>query len=230
MSNYFIKYNIFFGLKIGILFLLSTSYFLVTMIYTSNMRKSHKQFDSILEQINKAFFDSFQIFLTFKEQIELFHSTSDKTQLKIPSDSEISRPKIGNVLMNIIGNSKYSAESLSTIEKLYNDNACEVLTQNISEYNYCENILSSILTKGLEQAIVQMSIIITNCIDELNSLKKNKNLTDIFMINTTYSNYEMFMGYYMLEAFLLTQNIFEVFRNDEKLFIYTKLTYIFTQS
>ena len=227
MSSYFIKYNIFFGLKIGILFLLSTSYFLVTMIFTSNMRKSHKQFDSILEQINKAFFDSFQIFLTFKEQIELFHSTSDKTQLKIPSDSEISRPKIGNVLMNIIRNSKYSAESLSTIEKLYNDNACEVLTQNISEYNYCENILSSILTKGLEQAIVQMSIIITNCIDELNSLKKNKNLTDIFMINTTYSNYEMFMGYYMLEAFLMTQNIFEVFRNDEKLFIYSKLTYIF---
>ena len=138
------------------------------------MRKSHKQFDSILEQINKVFFDSFQIFLTFKEQIELFHSTSDKTQLKIPSDSEISRPKIGNALMNIIRNSKYSAESLSTIEKLYNDNACEVLTQNISEYNYCENILSSILTKGLEQAIVQMSIIITNCIDELNSLKKIK--------------------------------------------------------
>ena len=47
------------------------------------------------------------------------------------------------------------------------------------------------------------------------------------MINTTYSNYEMFMGYYMLEAFLMTQNIFEVFRNDEKLFIYTRSTYIF---
>jgi hypothetical protein len=40
-----------------------------------------------------------------------------------------------------------------------------------SDIFYCESIFNSILTKGLEQAISQMSIIITNCINEVNSLK-----------------------------------------------------------
>ena len=63
---------------------------------------------------------------------------------------------------------------------------------------------------------------ITNVIDELNSLKKEKNLKDIYSGNSSYFNYEMFMGYYMLESFLLTQTIFDDFRNDEKQAIYKK--------
>ena len=217
MSEYFIKYNIYFGIKIGIIFLVSNVYFLATMINAENMRKGYKQFDTTLEQVNQVFFESFGIFLLLKEQIVSFYDTKDRNKLNIPKDSDIVRPKFGNALMNIIGNSKYEGESLDFINKLFNENACEILTQDSKDYIYCENLFSSILTKGIEQATVQMSIILSNCIDELFPLKKyNNNISDIYMKNATYYNYEIFMGYYMYNSFILTQTIFKDFRNKEK--------------
>ena len=216
MSEYFIKYNIYFGIKIGIIFLFSNAYFLATIINAENMRKGYKQFDATLEQVNQVFFESFEIFLILKEQIVSFYDSGDRNKLNIPKDSEIKRPKFGNALMNIIGNSKYEGESLDFINKLFNDNACEILTQDSSDYEYCENLFSSILTKGIEQATVQMSIILSNCIDELVSLKKYNNFNNIFLSNTSYYNYEIFMGYYMYNSFILTQTTFKDFRNKEK--------------
>ena len=223
MSDYFIKYNLYFGLKLSIVFLLLTSFFVVTLMKAQNMKKGYKQFDSTLEEINEVFFQSFKTFLTFKQQIEIFFRNKDRTELKIPSDSEIFKPKVSNSLMYLIRSSKYSKENLEIIKKLFSSDACEVLTENKTYYNYCENVLSSILTKGLEQAIVQLSLIITSCIDELNSLKNNKNLSDIYNKNSSYSDYEMFVGYYMLESFLKTQTVFQVFRDDEKKSIYKEI-------
>ena len=222
MSDYFNKYNIYFGLKICIIFLLITSYFAITMITTQNMKKNFIEFDSTMEQINKVFFDSFHNFLIFKEQIQIFYRSKERSNLIIPSDTEVSNPKFGNSLMYILKNTKCTDESAEIMENLYIDDSCKILTNETNEYNYCANIFSSILTKGLEQAIIQMSIMITNVIDELNSLKKEKNLKDIYSGNSSYFNYEMFMGYYMLESFLLTQTIFDDFRNDEKQAIYKK--------
>ena len=215
MSDYFIKYNIYFGVKLSILFLSITTYFILTMISCENMKKNYKEFDSTIEQIDLVFFQSFMTFMNFKEQIDIFNNENDTSKLAILSDS-IEKPKFGNSFMYIIRSSKYSHEYIQKIEKLYSNDSCDILAQNMDEYKYCENIFSSILTKGLEQAIVQMSLIITSCIDELNSLKKIKNLTYLYYSNSSYFNYEMFMGYYMMESFLLTQNAFEVFRNDEK--------------
>ena len=215
MSDYFIKYNIYFGVKLSILFLIITTYFVVTMISCENMKRNYKEFDSTIEQIDKVFYQSFTTFMSFKEQIDIFNSENDTSKLTILSDS-IEKPKFGNALMYIIRSSKYSHEYIQKMQKLYSNDSCDILTQNTDEYKYCESIFSSILTKGLEQAIVQMSLIITGCIDELNSLKKIKNLTYLYYANSSYYNYEIFMGYYMLESFLLTQNAFEVFRNNEK--------------
>ena len=226
MSDYFIKYNIYFGIKLSILFFISSSFFFITLFSTSNMKKNYRVFDSTIEEINLIFYNSFKVFMTFKEQITIFQFTKERAILEFPYDYEISRPKVGNAVINLIKNSKYSNEYINKLELLFSVNACEALTQNKTEYNFCENIFSSILTKGLAQAIVQMGLIITSCIDELNGLRNNTNLTDLYNMKSSYSNYEMFVGYYMLEAFLLTQKAFEVFRNNEKYNIYTIINVI----
>ena len=226
MSDYFIKYNIYFGIKICIIFFFSIIYFLISKLMFEKMKKNYKEFDSTIEKINQVYFESFQTFLIFKEQVEIFHRTKDKSNLIIPKDTEINLPTIGNSLMYLTRSTKYSSESLEIFDKLYNNDACEVLAQNDNEYNYCQNIFSSILTKGLGQAIVQMDIIITNVIDELNTLKNNNNLEKIYTLNSSFFNYEMFIGYYMLESFLLTQTFFDTFRKDEKYSIDMK-NYIF---
>ena len=221
MSKYFYKFNLFFGIRLGFILFLSIVYFIITKIVTITMKNNYKEFDSVLEQINKVYFDSFNIYLTFKEQLQIYEVSNNLEELKIPKDSEVERPKLGNALMYITRNNKYSEESLKIVKNLYNNNACLVLPETELDKVICEYILSSILTKGMEQAIIQMSIIITSVIDELNSLKEEKTLYDLFMKNSSYSNYEIFVGQFMLYSFLKTQKIFEIFRNDEKLYIFT---------
>ena len=83
----------------------------------------------------------------------------------------------------------------------------------------------------MEQAIIQMDIIITTVIDELNTLKEHKTISDLIHQNSTYSDYELFMGKYMLLTFLKTHEIFEIFRNKEKSYIFNKnkiLLYTYT--
>jgi hypothetical protein len=218
MSKFFHKLNVFFTLKIGFIFIISVLYFALTMIITSYMKENYKKFDSIVEQVNKVYFNSFEIFLILKEQIENFFNSNKKSDLNIPDDSEIERPKLGNALMYLFNNKKYSEESLTLIRTLYNENSCDVLCQDNYEKEFCLNLFSSILTKGMEQAIVQMSIIITNCIDELNSLKYNNTLLNIYT-ESIFFDYEIFVGHFMLFSFIKTQEIFESFRKDEKRYI-----------
>ena len=63
--------------------------------------------------------------------------------------------------------------------------------------NECERmypIFYAVLTKGIEQSISQMSIIITNCINELNTLKENKTLSEFFLTEKNFVSYEIFIG------------------------------------
>jgi len=215
MSKYFHKLNSFFALKIGFIFILTILYFALTMLVTSYMKENYKKFDSVVQQVNKVYFNSFEIFLFLKEQIEKIFNSNDKSDIKIPDDSDIEKPKLGNALMYLFNNKKYSEESLNLIKTLYNNNACDVLCNDKYEIEFCQNAFSSILTKGMEQSIVQMDIIITNCIDELNSLKYNNTLYNIYN-ESNFFNYEIFVGHFMLFSFIKTQDIFESFRKDEK--------------
>ena len=64
-----------------------------------------------------------------------------------------------------------------------------------------------------------MNIIIANCISELNTLKENKTISELFAEENDFAKYGVFMGLFMLNAFRKTQEIFSVFRNDEKIYI-----------
>ena len=219
ISDYLCKKNIFLSIKFGIIFFLSATYYISTLIITTRMKKNYLNFDNTVENIDDLYLKYFEIFLKFKVEIETFERTKNIENYKIPKDTDIERPKFGSSLMNIIRSSKYSEESLLIFEKLYNDNACEVLTKNEAEYEICKNLFSSVLSKGFEQAIVHINDLITNVIDELNSLKQDKKIADIYQEDTITSNYELFMEYYMLKAFFETQKIFQNFKNDEKSYI-----------
>ena len=77
-------------------------------------------------------------------------------------------------------------------------------------------IFSSILTRGIEQSIVQMGIVITSFLDELVSVKSIQQLKNLFANSTNFQSYEAFMRKFLLNAFWKTQDIFEVFREDKK--------------
>ena len=216
ISDYLFKKNIFLILKFGIIFLLSTSYYITSIIINIKMKNNYYIFDLTAEEIGNVYFDYFKIFLIFEQQLENLGRTKDIKQLKIPDDNKIDRLKFGNSLIYIIKSSKYSEGNLEKFEKLYNEDACQIIISNETERNVCRSLLSSILSKGFKQAIVQISTIITNVIDELKSLKETKTLNDIYKENSIFLGYDIFMEYYMFKAFIITGGIFEQFNNDEK--------------
>jgi hypothetical protein len=216
MSKYFYRVNTFFGLRIGIIFIVPTIYYFITTSITTFIKKRYKKFDSVVEQIDKVYFNSYEIFLTFLEQIENFSNNNNKSLLKFPEDSEIEKLSFGNSLLYISNNYKNLEEATKLLKIIYNNNACQVIAEDTFDMILCELILSSIITKGMEQAIIQMNIIITSVIDELNTLKEDGTLNDVIHQNSTYSEYELFMGKFMLFSFLKTHEIFEIFRNSEK--------------
>ena len=216
ISDYLFKINIILILKFGIIFVLSTSYYLASIIKHKKTKTSYYDYDKTVAEINVAYYDYFKIFLNFEEQLQILGRTKNKSMLNIPKDDTIERPKFGSYLIYIIKSSKYSKQNLELFEALYNDNACSVLISNELENEKCKSILSSILSKGFEQAIVQISTIITNVIDELNSLNENKTLKDIYNKTSIFVEYDIFMEYYMYKAFIVTKDIFARFKNDEK--------------
>ena len=216
MSNYFFRTNLYFVIKLSIFFTILIIYFIITMAIFTNFRKSFKNLDDSLVEINNIYFNIFQTYLKMKKQIEKFFISRNEEDIIIPSDSELVQTKLGNTLFDILHSKKYTKEYLNKIKILYNENACELLIKNKFDDKYCETLFSGIIVKGLDQVIVQMSIIINNCIDDLTMLKKNKNLKDFYSINNYFCNYEILVGYYIFNSFLLTNDIFDIFREDEK--------------
>ena len=221
MSKHFYKINFFFLLRISIILVISIVYFIVSLIITAKLKSNYYKFDNIIEEIDKVFFNSYDIFLTIKKSIEIFSNANfalDK--INIPKESDITKPKFGNVLMNLINNDRYTNSTLVRFSTLYNGNSCVIFTEDESTDTTCSKIFSSILSKGIEQSIVQMGIVISGVLEELTWVKNKESLLNIFNTSESYKNYEAFMGKYLLKAFWETNDIMKVFRNDEKNYIF----------
>ena len=220
MSTYFFKINAYFIIKITISFIIILAYFIITILIFDDYKDDFKKFDESLVQINSIYFNIFKTFLNLKTQIEKLSLNQENTNnIIIPGESELIQPKLGNALFNIIHCTKYTKLYLDKIKTLYNEDGCAIINENITTDKYCQSVFSSVLTKGLDQVIVQMSIIINNCIDEFNQLKADKNLSNIYSKDSYYYNYEILVGYYIYNSFLITKDAFAVFREDEKAYI-----------
>ena len=222
MSKYFYRINFLFLIRISIILVISIIYFIVSLLVTSKMKSNYYKFDSVIEEIDKVYYDSYNIFLTIKKSIEIFVNANDNLDaINLPIESDFTKPKFGNVLMNIINNDRYTNITLERFSKLYNGNSCDIFIQDESTDSIgCSSIFSSILCKGIEQSIVQMGIVITSCLDELSGVKNIKSLQENLHRSTSYQDYETFMGKFLLKAFMETNDIFEVFREDEKKHIF----------
>ena len=216
ISDYLCKLNTILILKFLCIFLISTLYYISSILFTIRIKDNYLEFDYNLQIINKLYLDYYKIFLIFQEKIENFERMGNISYYEILDYATIERPDFGNSLIFFQTNSKYSSKNLKMFNEIYNHNTCQILENNSSN-KICEKLFSSALTNGLDQAISQINnIIISNIVDELNSLNKNRTLNDIFQKNTALSDFEIFMGYYMYLSFLKTENIFEEFRKDEE--------------
>ena len=221
ISHSICKLNIYFIVIFAIIFLISFSYYIGIIFLTKKLKHNYMEFDSNIDAINDFYLKNYQIFIQFKEQLEKFEKTGNKSDFEIPSAQNLIGPKLNNSLNNLMKYIKNSEQTITMFNNIYEGNACEILIEEENEKKrICQNILSTLITKGFEQVVNQInSILITNVIDDLQSLKINRTIYDIYNKYSIFIDYELFINYFMFLGFLKTQTIFDEFRKNQKIYI-----------
>ena len=217
MSFYFYKENILFAVKTSLILICFVSFFVVSFIVYKKNLKQYLEFDAATNDVENLYYESFRIFLIFKAQLAKYQETKNYTT-SIPSAKQITMPNFGNILNDLSQNSIYSQENKNILNQLYNGDLCLLLFQDkeTEDYLNCKEFLSSILLKGMEQAIIQMGVMINSVIDELTLVNEELDFNNTIEGNTTnFKKYEMFIEYYLLLSYLKNEEIFNNFRIDE---------------
>ena len=218
------KKNLLFVVKVILILVLLITYYIIFTIVSTSKANNLISFDFTNDSLNKVYTDSLKIFISLIRQVDLYeknlincHTMLKFYKMQIKSINEISIPKFGNLIMQISGNSELKKDTINKFSSLYSNNACNELMEYSSDLVYCENFWSGVLSKGMEQAIAQMGVIIGTVIDELqaiNSENNDKTLIDI-MKNSAFIEYMQFNQYYLFKAYNTTEFIFNEFRSEK---------------
>lgn len=132
---------------------------------------------------------------------------------KMNLPNQIDTPKIGTLLMPLINTDLTTASiTINSLNNLYNLDACSIIfrkEEQVIDYDQCAKFWSSILLKGMEQSITQMSVVITSVLDDLHSLNQNtKTLEQVLGAGSTFNTYEQFVELYLFKSYMQTVNIF----------------------
>ena len=221
MSNYFYKENILFGVKIFILLFGFVSYFIVSFRVFKVYYNNFLEFDTITNNMEELYYQSFKTFLQFKYELAEFQ-TDPSYKIVLPESKEI--PNFSNILNELVQNKIYSQENKNSLNQLYNGDMCNLVFNITQDYNCCKEYLSSILLKGMEQAIIQMGVLINSVIDEIALINNEETFKELVSGNkTNFKKYELFVEYYLFKAYLKNEEIFNGLRNDQKDY-YSNLT------
>ena len=132
-------------------------------------------------------------------------------------------PNFGNILNDLIQNNVYNKINIEKLNQLYNGNLCLLLFYNETTLDYvnCKEFLSSILLKGMEQAIIQVRILINNAIDEISLIKDINDFNNtVYEHTSNFEKYEMFIEFYLLLSYLKNEEIFNDLGIDETINVY----------
>ena len=224
MISFFRKNNIFFAIKIIVILFCSLTYYLIFTFIKSKYKNDYINFDELNDSLNEVYINSFEIFIRLKRELDIYENNlincttiGNFEPMNIPKIGEINIPKFGNIIMQIKSNSGFKQETLDKFNSLYSDNLCYELTESEDEKDKCEIFWSGVLSKGLEQSIAQMGVIIGTVLDELSSLndvKNNRTLLNL-LEQSSFVEYVQFCEYYLFKAYNETSNIFTDFRSEK---------------
>jgi hypothetical protein len=219
MSFYFFKENLFFAIKTSMILICFVSFFIVSFLIYKQYLKSFLKFDSLSNSVENLYYESIRIFLIFKSELLKFDEYKDENyNMSIPQGKDIQMPDFGNTLNDLSQDGIFSNENKEIFSQLYNGDLCLLLFVNTESLDYinCKEFLSSILLKGMEQAIIQLGVMVNSVIDELTLINDQKDFYNIVKGNyTSFKKYETFIEYYLLLSYLKNEEIFNNFSIDE---------------
>ena len=235
MSSFFTRKNILFGIQIILILLISLTYYFFSFLISFFNKNKYLIFDSIIISINKAFIDTFDIFIPIKRELELYEknlinctSLGQNYYLNLPNVSNIALPKLDNFIMQILDDKDFKKETRLTFQNLFNHNLC--IDPNIPEksYKFCANFWSGVLLKGIIQSISYMGSIIGQVLDELEALNRNDNRKNLFKLlnESSFMKYQIFNEFYLHKIYIKTKTIFSKLKYEKTNAIIKRLLFI----
>ena len=226
MSSFFIKINIFLAIKILLIMILSLSYYIVTVLFELTKKKEFMFFDIINSDIITVYKESFDIFIKFKKELELFENNLEKCDvieqrnlyhIDVPTIDKITTSNFGNNIMEITAFFNFKGQTLDKFRLLFSEDACKILSEDEEPIIYvlCTNIFKDILFKGMEQSLSKMNSLFGSVIEELDAININGKLFKEYFNDSKYHLFELFIIYFYQKAIFMTDEIFNSFRNEE---------------
>ena len=237
MSSYFIKKNIFLGIKILLIMILSLSYYIVTVLLELTKKNEFLFFDTINSNIITVYKESFDIFIHFKKELEIFENYLEKCDvvnsnnlyhINVTSIDKIKTSNFGNNIIQITTNFNFKSQTLNNFSLLFSEDACKAMSENEEPIIYilCTHFFKDILFQGMEQSLSKMSSLFGTIIEELDAININGKLFKEYFNNSKYNLFELFIIYFYQKAIFMTDEIFNSFREEELNEILTKFKII----
>ena len=224
MKSYFIKYNLFFGMKILLIMLLSLFYYIISIFLENNQKNEFLMFDTINDSMIGILKESYDNFISMKRQLELFENNltnckidnkKDRHIMKLPLITDIKSQNLGNYLIEIASGSGYNSKTLSNLTELFKGDACKLFSNNEEEYSLCDSFFNGILTEGMEQTLIKMVGVIGEILEELKSVNTGGRTFNEIIMSSSFISYELFIEFYYQKAYRLIDEIFWKLRNEK---------------
>ena len=230
-KSYFIRINFFFEIKLLIIIIIYLSYYILSILFGKTKKNEFIDFDSINDSMIGVFKESYDIFISFKRQLQLYeenltnckismNNNKEIYKIKIPSIFDIKTPNFGNAIMKITSGLDDASEALSNLTEIFSGDACKFLTNNQKSYELCGNFFwNGILLKGIEQTVVKMGDLIKTIIEELDSINNGGKSFNEILYASVYIKYELFIELYYQKTYRLIDDYFWAIRKRKLYYI-----------
>ena len=237
MSSFFIKINIFLGVKILLIMITSLSYYILSELIEISKKNEFYNFDTISNDIIGVFKESYDVFIKFKKELENFENNLEKCKVRnkilykldLPDVETIKNPRFGNNIIQISSDFGFKGKNLENFVLLFSENACSVLAHTNLEKLAC-SAFSDFLFHGMVQCVSKISSMFGRIIEELNSINDDGSKFKVIFNKSNFHNFEIFIEYYYEKTVFYTEEIFKDLRHeklDQILYIFKNVIIIY---
>ena len=216
MLELIIAKNLLNSIKIILSVLIGITYYIIHSVYSNSKINSFTNFNIMIESIETVFTNSFIIYLNFKIEllyyVDYYHrneeqiknSTMENYTLSIITNKNYTSPDFNNYIMEILKDfEEYEGNNTEAIiYKLFNLDACQILySSNNSNYNNCRVFWSGVLSKGLEQTIIEMGNQFSILISLFSLINSGQENIENLLKDNIWKNFDLFMMTYLYNSF-----------------------------
>ena len=221
MTNYFLKHNLLFGIKVIIMLIVTLLYYIISILIELAQKNELLSFDKINDSMIGILKSTYDEFILIKKEIQNFELKLNNCEIKdysnlykmnVKTISEIKIPSFGNDIMRITSDFGFGGQALNNFTTLFEENITKCLEEVYPDYltNF-----KDILINGMEQTLINIGSLFGVVVDEINHINEHPHEFQSLIEDSKYRNFELFLAVYYQKAILIAEDLLNALRNQK---------------